>query len=139
MAGSFSDFLEKELLDHVWSAATYTAPVTLFLALYTVAPTDLGGGTEVPSTFAYARASSTNDATEWPAATGTTPTLKQNANAIVFAQASGGSWGTVVAFAFFSLASAGDFIAWADLDTSKTIDDGDTAQFAALAISITLD
>jgi hypothetical protein len=139
MAGSFSDFTEAEILDHVWGAATYTAPVTFHLALYTVAPTDAGGGTEVPSTNGYVRATSTNNATEWPAATGTTPTTKNNANVIAFPQASGGSWGTVVAFGFFSLTTGGDFLAWADLDTSKAIDDGDTAQFAASAITITLD
>jgi hypothetical protein len=136
MAGSFSDFLEKELLDHVWSAAVYTAPVTLFLALFTVAPTDAGGGTEATGG-SYARASSINDAVEWPAATGALAT-KQNANDITFPTATA-SWGTVVAFAFFSLAAAGDFLAWADLDTSKTIDIGDTAKFAASAITITLD
>jgi hypothetical protein len=134
--GSFTDFLEKELLDHVWSASTYTAPATLFLALFTTVATDATPGTEVTGG-SYARASSTNDATEWPAATGTLAT-KNNANDITFPTATA-SWGTVVAFAFFSLAVAGDYLAWADLDTSKTIDIGDTAKFAASAITITLD
>lgn len=139
MAGSFSDFLEKELLDHVWGNEAYAPPASFFISLFTVAPTDAGGGTEVSTGgTGYTRAASTNDATEWPAATGDTPTIKQNANTIQFPTATA-SWGTVVAFAFNSLITAGDFIAWADLSTSKLIDVGDTAEFAALAITIQLD
>ena len=46
MAG-FSDYLEDKVLDHVFGGNAYTAPGTLYVALYTVAPTDTGGGTEV--------------------------------------------------------------------------------------------
>ena len=46
MAG-FSDYLEDKVLDHVFGGTAYTAPSTLYVALYTVAPTDTGGGTEV--------------------------------------------------------------------------------------------
>ena len=53
MAG-FSDFLETKVLDHVFGGTAYTAPTTLYVALYTAAPTDSGGGTEV-SGGAYAR------------------------------------------------------------------------------------
>ena len=60
MAG-FSDYLEDKVLDHVFGGNAYTAPSTLYVALYTVAPSifrfnsgDLGGGTEV-SGGSYAR------------------------------------------------------------------------------------
>jgi hypothetical protein len=46
MAG-FSDYLEDKVLDHVFGGNAYTAPSTLYVALYTVAPSDTGGGTEV--------------------------------------------------------------------------------------------
>jgi hypothetical protein len=46
MAG-FSDFLETKVLGHVFGGAAYTAPGTLHVALYTAAPSDSGGGTEV--------------------------------------------------------------------------------------------
>ena len=46
MAG-FSDYLEDKVLDHGFGGTAYTAPTTLYVALYTVAPTDTGGGTEV--------------------------------------------------------------------------------------------
>ena len=57
MAG-FSDYLEDKVLDHVFGGNAYTAPSTLYVALYTVAPTDTGGGTEV-SGGAYARQTAT--------------------------------------------------------------------------------
>ena len=88
MAG-FSDHLEDELLDHVFGGADYTRPTTLYLALYTAAPSDAGGGTECAGG-SYARASVTNDATNFPAASGG---AKSNGTAIAFAQATA-SWGT---------------------------------------------
>ena len=47
MAGSKSDYLENEILDHVLGGADYSRPATVYIALYTAAPTDAGGGTEV--------------------------------------------------------------------------------------------
>ena len=44
---SFSNYLETEILDHVFGGAAYTAPSTLYVALYTATPNDAGGGTEL--------------------------------------------------------------------------------------------
>ena len=45
---SFSDYLENKILAHTFSGTTFTPASTLYLALYTVAPSDDGtGGTEV--------------------------------------------------------------------------------------------
>jgi hypothetical protein len=89
-------------------------PTAWYLALYTVAPTDTGGGTEVSGT-AYVREAATftvsgdtasnNAAVEWPTA--------------------GGSWGTVVAVGVFDALSGGNLIAYGALTTNKTIDTGD--------------
>ena len=51
---SFTNFLETEILDHVFAGAAYTAPSTKYLALFTGAPGETGGGTEV-SGGGYAR------------------------------------------------------------------------------------
>ena len=45
MAG-FSDYLEDKVLDHVFGGSAYTAPGTLYVGLFTAAPSDTGGGTE---------------------------------------------------------------------------------------------
>ncbi len=133
MAGSFSDFLEDEVLDHVFGAAAYTAPVTLYLALYTVAPSDSGGGTEATGG-SYARVAITNNLTNFPAASGG---AKANGTAITFTTATA-SWGTCLAWALMDASSGGNQITWADMTINKTVDDGDTAEFAVGDLDITL-
>lgn len=132
MAGSKSDYLELALLNLVLGASAYSAPATLYVALYTVAPTDSGGGTEVTGG-SYARKSVTNSLSEWPSAN-----PKQNANAITFVQATA-DWGTVVAFGIFDAVSGGNLLYWGDLTASKSVENGDTAEFAANGITITED
>ena len=134
MAGSKSDFLENELLDHVLGGGDYSRPATVYVALFTVALSDSGGGTEV-SGGSYARVAVTNNATNWPAASGG---AKSNGTEIAFPEATA-SWGTVVAFAIFDASTGGNMLYWADLTTSKTIDSGDTAKFAVGDLDITED
>lgn len=134
MAGSKSNTLENALLDHVLGGGDYTRPATVYIALYTAAPTDAGGGTEVTGG-SYARASVTNNATNWPAASGG---AKSNGTEITFPTASA-NWGTVVAFGIFDALTVGNLLFWADLATSKAINTGDTAKFAVGDIDITED
>lgn len=134
---SFSDFIEKELLDHVFGNAAYSAPATLYIALSTADPTDSGGSIAEPAD-TYARQAVTNNATEWPAATGTTPTLKDHANAVIFPTATA-SWGTITHYAIFDAVSGGNMLAHATLDSSVVIGNGDTFVFAAGNIKIQLD
>ena len=124
MAGSKADFLENKLLDHVLGAATYTPPVTIYIALFTVAPSDTGGGTEVTDG-SYARVAVTNNATNFPAASGGT---KSNGTVITFPQATA-NWGTVVAHAEMDAPTGGNYLYWGDLTVSKAINSGDTASF----------
>ncbi len=97
------DYLENKVLNHViGKSSTYTAPATVDIALYTVAPTDAAGGTEVTGG-AYARKNVPNDAATWGA--DTTTSSKSNAIAIRFAESTA-SWGTVVGFAVFEPGTA---------------------------------
>ncbi len=41
--GSKADYLENKVLEHVLKNTSYTSPVTVYCALFTVAPTDAGG------------------------------------------------------------------------------------------------
>jgi hypothetical protein len=140
MAGSKSDYLESALLNHVLGATAYTAPATVYVAAFTVVPTDAGGGTEVVTTGGtlYARVAVTNNTTNWPAATGTSPATKTNGTAINFPVA-GASWGTVVAAGIFDAASGGNLLYWGDLTASKAIAANDQLTFAASSITITED
>jgi hypothetical protein len=129
MAG-FSDYLEDKVLDHVFGGTSYTAPTTLYVALYTVAPDDTGGGTEVTGG-AYARQTGTFTVS------GTSPTTASNSAAIEYPTATA-DYGTVVAVGILDASSGGNLLAYADLTTSKTVSTGDVFRFDAGDLDITL-
>lgn len=134
MAGSFSDYLENALLNQLFRGSSYSFPGTLYVGLYTAAPTDAGGGTEVSGN-SYARVAVTANTSNWA---NSTAGATSNSNAITFPQASG-SWGTVVALGIFDASTSGNLLAWADLTTSKLVGNGDTPSFAAGDLDVTLD
>lgn len=134
MAGK-SDYLEDEILDHILGGGDFTRPATVYVALFTVTPSDAGGGTEVSGND-YARVAVTNNATNWPAASGG---AKANGTAITFPPANGGNWGTVVAFGIFDASTAGNLLYWGAVSPNKAVNDGDTASFAIGDIDITED
>jgi len=129
MAGSFSDYLEDKLLKHVFTNTAYTSPTTIYVGLFTVAPSDTGGGTEV-SGGSYARKSASFTVSG-------TSTLATNSASIEFDTASA-SWGTIVAVALFDAVTTGNMLAWADLTASKTIDTGDVLRIPSGDLDITL-
>ena len=130
MAG-FTNYSENLVLNWVFTTNSATRPTSWYVALYTVAPGESGGGTECSGT-SYARQSVTFSVT------GTAPTTASNSAAVEFPTA-GGSWGTVVAAGIFDASSSGNLLAFADLTTSKTIDTGDVLRFNTGALTITLD
>jgi hypothetical protein len=136
MAGSLTNFAAKKLLDHLFGNAAYTAPATLHFSLHTTAPTEAGGGTEVAGG-SYARVAVTNNATNFPAAGGTTLATKANTNPIEWPVATAG-WGTVVGVGIYDAASAGNMLAYLDV-TSNAITTGQTVRFAASGLSFTHD
>ena len=128
MAGSKSDYLENKVLDHVLKNTTFTSPTTVYVGLYTVAPTDAGGGTEVSGN-AYARKAVTFSA----ASGGATA----NSADVTFDTPSPSGWGTVVAFGIFDALTTGNLLYWGDLASNKTINAGDTVKFLSGDIDIT--
>lgn len=125
-----SDYLENELLDHSLGVGAFTAVSAVYMALYTVAPTDAGGGTELTNGVnGYARQSVTFGAASGGASS--------NTNLVQFT-ASGGNWGTLVAVALWDSLTSGSFLYWTAI-TNVTINDGDTLQFAIGDIDVTLD
>jgi hypothetical protein len=129
MAGSFSDYLEDKLLKHAFTNTTYTPAATMYVGLYTAAPTDAGGGTEV-SGGSYARVSVAFTVSG-------TSTLCTNSAAVEFTAATA-SWGTIVAVGVFDASTAGNLLAWADLTVNKTIDTGDIFRIPTGDLDITL-
>lgn len=129
MAG-FSDYLEDKVLEHVFGGNAYSAPSTLYVALYTVAPTDTGGGTEV-SGGGYVRKTATFNVS------GTSPTTASNTGAIEYPTATA-NYGTVVAVGIFDASSSGNLLAYANLTASKVVSTGDVFRFNAGDLDVTL-
>jgi len=130
--GSFADYWENEILDHLFGKGSYTAP-TIYVGLSTADPTDDASGLAEPSGNSYARVATAG--ADWNVASGG---AIANANDITFPEATG-SWGTITHFAIFDAASAGNMLAHGALNVSKSISSGDTAKFAAGDLDVTLD
>lgn len=130
-----SDYLEAELRKHIFRTGSFTKPSALYVALFTAAPSDAGGGTEV-SGGSYARAQLNPADANWsaPDATGG---LTDNLAAITF-PAPTANWGQATHFAIFDASTAGNMLIWGALATPKTINNGDPApSFPIGALDIT--
>lgn len=130
--GSFADYWENEILDHLFGKGSYTPP-TIYVGLSTADPTDDASGLAEPSGGSYARVATAG--ADWNVASGG---AIANANDITFPEATD-SWGTITHFALFDAASAGNMLAHGTLSVSKSISSGDTAKFAAGDLDVTLD
>ena len=131
-----SDYLEVELRKHIFRTGSFTKPTVLAVGLFTVTPSDTGGGTEVTGG-SYARVQRDPLDANWTAASGTDG-LTDNAAAITFPTPSA-NWGTVVAFGIFDATSAGNLLVWGPITPNKTINNGDAAPaFAIGALDVTI-
>jgi len=137
-----SNYLENKLLDHTlkYSTAPFTAPTTLYLALFLNtsgnALANLEAGTltdEVPTagSTAYARQTIAFDS----ASSGTSA----NTATVTFPAATA-SFGTVTHVAITDSATrgAGNVLFYGAVTSSKTIDSGDTFQVTAGNLTISL-
>jgi hypothetical protein len=129
---ALSDYLENKVLDQLFGATAYTAPSTLYFALFTTAPSDSGGGVEVSGN-GYTRASFSNTTSNWPSASSGS---KSNAAQITFPAATG-NWGSIVGIGIFDALSAGNLLFWTTIP-SRSVVTGDVPRFAAGGVTITL-
>ena len=123
-----SNYLENALINGTLRATTFTAPASVYLALYTTDPTDADTGTECSGT-AYARQSITFGAPSNGVST--------NSAVIDFPQA-GGAWGTITHIGIRDALTTGNLLYHSPLDTSKTIATGDVFRVASGSLSVTL-
>ena len=125
---SFSNFLETEILDHVFAGAAYTAPTTKYLALFTAladgeagSVTEVTGGGYARQTVAFTTSGNTtsnNAAVEFPTATG--------------------NYGTVTHVGVYDASTSGNLMAYAALSSNKTIETGDVFRVPSGDLDITL-
>jgi hypothetical protein len=132
---AMSDYLEGEIVKHIFRTGSFTKPTNLAVALYTAAPSDSGGGTEV-SGGSYARAGLDPLDANWTAPAGGDGHT-DNAVAITF-PAPTANWGQVTHFGIFDADASGNLLVWGALTTPKTINNGDPApSFAIGALDVT--
>ena len=131
---SKSNAYENLILDHTLGGVTYTPPANIHVALYTVSPGEDDTGTEVTGG-SYARVSTTNDATNWPAAVDGS---KQNGTEISFPTPTD-SWGTVTHFGLRTAATGGTLLYYGALDTPQAIASGNIVRFPVGSLTITED
>lgn len=130
--GSFSDYWEDEILDHLFSKGSHTPPI-IYVGLSTADPGDDAAGLAEPSGNGYVRVQTA--AGDWDFASGGS---LDNANTIEFPGATG-DWGAITHFALFDTASGGHMLAHGSLSASKTVASGDTIRFAVGELNVTLD
>jgi hypothetical protein len=123
-----SNYLENALINVTLRATAYTAPTTVYVALYTTDPTDADTGTECSGT-SYARQAITFGAPSNGVST--------NSAAIEFPQA-GGAWGTITHIGIRDALTTGNLLYHSPLDASKTIATGDVFRVASGSLSVTL-
>lgn len=130
MAGNLSDYLENKLLDHFLGTTAYTMPDDVYVALYTVAPSDAGGGTEVSNSggSTYARQIATFNA----ASSGAT----SNSSNIDFENM---PTCTVVAIGIHDALTSGNLLVHGTLVANKSLDLGDTLRIASGDLDISID
>ena len=127
MAGNLTNYLENKLIDHFLGTASYTMPADVYIALFTVAPSDAGGGTEVTGG-SYARQVATFSA----ASSGAT----SNDSNVDF---TGMPAATTVAIGIFDALTSGNMLLYGTLTTNKTTDAGDTLRIATGDLDISID
>lgn len=140
---AMSDYLENKLVDQLFRGQAAPTTTTLYIALYTAAPSDTGGGTEVSGSN-YSRVAVTSSLANWAGTQSAGSTIASsgtggqtsNNNSITFPTPSA-TWGTVTHFAIYDATSGGNELFWGALTISKTINSGDTVSFPAASLSIT--
>ncbi|HSW46502.1 MAG TPA: hypothetical protein VLM89_13120 [Phycisphaerae bacterium] len=132
--GSFSNYWENEILDHVFGKGSYTPP-TIHVGLCSADPTDAGTGSSCNELSGNGYARVETSAASWDTASGG---ALSNAAAVTFPQASG-EWTAATHFALFDAPTGGNMLAHGSLSASKTVQIGDTASFAIGALDVSLD
>ena len=127
-----TDYLEGQIRAHIFRTASFTKPTGLTVHLFTAAPGDAGGGTEVTGGSYASVARNPLDA-NWTAASATDG-LTDNAAAITY-PAPTANWGVITHFAIKD--QVPNYLVTGALGTPKTVNNGDPApSFAIGALDV---
>ena len=131
-----TDYLEGELIRHLFRTGSMTKPAQLHIGLFTAPPNDAGaGGTEV-SGGSYARVQVNPGDANWSAPAGGNGTTS-NVGTITFPTPTA-PWGIVTHFGVFDAATGGNLLIAAALQVAKTIETGDGVPFPPGSLTVTI-
>ena len=134
-----SQYLEDQVMNWLKGSTFASAPTTVYVALFTTAPSDDAGTSAVEvSGGSYARVSITTS-TGWSSISGAPSAAAQisNSGTLTFATPTG-NWGTIVAFGIYDASSSGNLLLWNTV-SSQVVNTGVVVSFAAGALVITID
>lgn len=128
LSGGMTDYLANKLIDLIFRGQSFSWPATMYLAGFTAAPTNAGGGTEIGGGVGYARASIASSLEAWAgtqaagsvvASSGTGGRTSNNAP-VIHPQPTG-TQGTWVAGGIYDASSAGNLFWWHALTASRSV------------------
>lgn len=122
---AMTDYLEGEIIKHIFRTGSFTKPAGLYIALFTTEGDEDSSGTEV-SGGSYARALAPPGDANWSApasGNGTTSNIAE----IAFPAAPTADWGRATHWAIFDAATGGNRLIYAPLTAAKNINAGDPA------------
>ncbi len=139
-----TDFAENALIDCMFRGQALGNPATWFFALYTAAPGETGGGTEV-SGGSYSRPSLAASLANFAGTQGAGTTVASSGssgqtsnNVAITAPAPTANWGTLTHYSWMSAGSGGNMWIYGALAAPRVISSGDAApSFAAAALTAT--
>ena len=143
---NLTDTFENGLIDWIFRGqAAPTLGASLHVALFTAAPSDAGGGTEV-SGGSYTRAAVTRSLANFAGTQAAGSTVASNGtggvtsnNGAITFPAPTANWGNITHFAIMDAASGGNMLIWGALAQAKTVNNGDAApSFTSAALTFTL-
>lgn len=123
---AFTNYTEAKILNRLLNAqadANWAQIASVYVGLFTAAPSDAGGGTEV-ATGSYARVTVTAG---W---TVSSIGHAQNTSDVTFPTASA-NWGTVTHFGVFDASTAGNLLMWGALTENRVVNTGSIVKFLA--------
>lgn len=145
---AMSNYLENKIIDWLLRGQAFTPPSSVHVALFTGAPSDSGGGTEVSTSgTGYGRVSIGATLANWAGtqASGSTTASSGTGgatsnNSVVTFGTPTANWGQVTHVALFDASTGGNMLFHGALSQPKTINNGDPAPtFPAASLGISLD
>lgn len=126
--GSLTDYFENKIVSHVFSGVAWTPPTTYYASLYTAAPGEAGGGTEVTGGV-YARVAFTCS---------TSGSVASNVALVEF-PVSTSDHGNIAAVGIHDAATGGNMCAFHALSPARTYNTGETIRIPVGLLTLTLD